>query len=292
MRWLISSAENDETSLQLRRELLQSADEPLLGSNAVERDEGYHDRGLLHIGLVLGVISVVLVLTELESSCAAEHDVDDAEIAEDGDGPENRIRKCTDSGNEDTCPEDHLAEIVRAADETEQTCTDKCIRIFLFRAILLKIGDRLKNNTECHDADSDIQHGICLSFFSQAEIDRGGLAGVKECAGHPDGDLDADLHVLAVLDVILHGFSIGSALQFSDKEISAQADAVDPEENTDRDRSGDQVISSQDHRRNGNARYREAVSERDEIHILLKSDRADDHCNGKHDEKPDHTIIP
>ena len=57
---------NDETSLQLRRELLQSADEPLLGSYAVQRDKGYHDRGLLHIGLVLGVISIVLVLTKIQ----------------------------------------------------------------------------------------------------------------------------------------------------------------------------------------------------------------------------------
>jgi hypothetical protein len=85
--------------------------------HAVERDEGKKDWRLLHIGLILGVFPVVPVLPELEPAGAAEHHVDDASISCQGKDPLEWPFECREAGDEDTCPGQDLAEIVRAAHE-------------------------------------------------------------------------------------------------------------------------------------------------------------------------------
>ena len=110
---------------------IQLSDEPLVLDYAVQRNEGNHDRHSLHILLILGIIAVISVLPEFQTACAAEHDIGDANIAKHDEDP-LRAGDGADAGDDAAGPEDHLAQIVQAADEAIKAGINEAAGVRLF----------------------------------------------------------------------------------------------------------------------------------------------------------------
>ena len=83
------------------------SNQPLMLFNAVQRDKGQQDRNGGHILLIFGIIAIVLILADLQAAGTAEHDEDDANIADSHHDP-LPAGNGTDTGDQHAGPEDHF----------------------------------------------------------------------------------------------------------------------------------------------------------------------------------------
>ena len=114
----------------------RSRNEPCVFFHTVKGDKRHHDRNGLDVFLVFGIVTVVFVLTELQSAGTAEHNEDNTDIADCHDDPLPAADKA-DAGDENARPEDHFAEIVGATDKSVKPRVHEALRIFLLGVVFL-----------------------------------------------------------------------------------------------------------------------------------------------------------
>ena len=91
---------------------------PCVACHAIDRHKGDDERSAFDIGLELGVATVVLRLTQLQTSRTAEHHIDDTYVAERGDDPLPRCAACTKADHKATRPHQDLTKVVGATYDT------------------------------------------------------------------------------------------------------------------------------------------------------------------------------
>ena len=102
----------------------------------VQGNKGQQDGYSLNVLLIFRIVAVVLVLTDLQTASAAEHNEDDSCIADQSHDPLTPVPHTADAGNQHAGPENHLAQIVGAADEAVQAGIYKAAGIFLLCIVL------------------------------------------------------------------------------------------------------------------------------------------------------------
>ena len=106
---------------------------------AVKGNEGQQNGNGGNELLILGITAVVLVLTELQTAGTAEHNKNNSCITNKNNDPLAEAGDSADTGNENAGPEHHLAQIVGAADNAEQSGITEAVRIHRFGTALLPI---------------------------------------------------------------------------------------------------------------------------------------------------------
>ena len=81
--------------------------QPLVLLHAVQGNEGHQDRHGSYILLIFGIVTVILVLADLQATGTAEHDKDDADVTDGHHQPLPAFHG-TDAGNQHTGPENHF----------------------------------------------------------------------------------------------------------------------------------------------------------------------------------------
>ena len=97
--------------------------------NAVKRDKGKKNGNFLHIRLILGVIAVISILAELKSACTAEHNKNDAYVADKSKNPLTCAAEHVYARNKNTGPENHFAKIVGAANDSVKSCVAESLGV-------------------------------------------------------------------------------------------------------------------------------------------------------------------
>ena len=119
--------------------------------HGVNRQEWDHDRRCGFVPLIFRVIPIVFILTDFQAACPAKHHINNADVAKYGADPLRCGVIHVQSGHKDPGPEDHLAKIIGAAHQTEQSRVDKTARIFLLGMVLLQISSGFQEQTDCGD---------------------------------------------------------------------------------------------------------------------------------------------
>ena len=144
------------------------------------------------------------------------------------------------------CPEQHLAEIVRAADDAEKARITEALRVDLFELLLLDVRGRLKAHAEEHDDRAHYAPGIRSRAICQAVEHRRHLQHVQQRARDPDRALHAEGHGLAVLDLGFHFAVVGRAFPLAIAVVCAVilavAAAAADEQHRQRRQQGDQLF--------------------------------------------------
>lgn len=195
----------------------------------VERDERDHDRGRGFVFLILWIGAVVLVLADFQPAGTAEHDVDDAGVAEDGADPFRHTTVDGDSGDEDTGPEDHLAKVVRAAHETEESGIHEAPRILLLGSVFLEISGCFQRQAGSGDEKPDDAKHVRAASVHEAECHRGRLECIENRSGDPDRQLGAERDPVVLFDFPFHA-SVVSCLAVPVDQIAGKPAAVEDEE--------------------------------------------------------------
>ena len=245
---------------------------------AVKRNEGQQNGNGGNELLILGITAVVLVLTELQTAGTAEHNKNNSCITNKNNDPLAEAGDSADTGNENAGPEHHLAQIVGAADNAEKSGVNKALGVELLGLVLLQVCNAFKAETKEHNSSAHIGPDIGANIIEQTVVNRTDLKHIQQSTGDPNGTLYAKGNGLAVFDFCLHGAAVCSALQFSDKQIAAEADTVDYKEYAADNGSQAELISEKDEHQYAQAGNGEAVAQRDEINILIKTDGAYKQC--------------
>lgn len=195
----------------------------------VERDERNHDRGCGFVFLIFRVGAIVLVLADFQPSGAAEHDVDDAGVAEEGADPFRRTTVDGDSGDEDTGPEDHLTKVVRAAHETEQPSVYEAPRILLLGSVFLEISGCFQRQAGSGDEKPDDAKRVRAFSVHEAECHRGRLECIENRSGDPDCQLGTERNPVVLFDFPFHASGV-SGLAVPVDQIAGEPAAVEEEE--------------------------------------------------------------
>lgn len=199
---------------------MDSGHQPLVLLHAVERDEGDHDGHGLDVVLIFRVTAVVLVLADLQAAGAAEHDVDDAGVAQEGHGPLACAGETANAREDDTRPEDEFTQVVGAADDTVEAGVHEPVGVHLLGGVLLHVGHRLHDDAEEHHDSSHIHPDAAAAAVLEAVEDGQDLEDIEGGAGNPDGHLSAQRDGLAVLDLPLHVLVVGGAFKLPDSQIA------------------------------------------------------------------------
>ena len=264
-----------------------SADEPLGVRDAVQRDEGDEDWGVLGVVLVLRVAAILLVLAQFKATRAAEHDPADAQVPADGGDPLPCAAEDGDTGDEDAGPRDDFTEIIGATHQAEQAHVAEAVRMLLLEAVLGQVGCGFEQDAGAHDRRTHNGHGVGARMVLQAECDRGGLACVEQRATHPGEELEGELHMLPVVNRLLHDLMVGGAAVLACEQIAAKPQAIDNKERRHHNRHGGQAAGDTevDEQRRADAGDREAVANRDEPDVPVETDGADCERHKKDNQK-------
>ena len=95
-------------TLALKTHYTSLSYQPFVFFDAIKRNKRKQYGGFLHILLILRIISVVLILTYLQSSGAAKHNIYNADPAQQGNDPLKRTTESRHSGKQNTGPDDNL----------------------------------------------------------------------------------------------------------------------------------------------------------------------------------------
>lgn len=264
-----------------------SADEPLGVRDAVQRDEGDEDRGVLGVVLVLRVAAILLVLAQFKAARATEHDPADAQVPADGSDPLPSAAEDGDTRDEDAGPRDDFTEIIGAAHQAEQSHVTETVRMLLLEAVLGQVRRGFEQDAGAHDRRTHNGHGVGARMVLQAECDRGGLACVEQRATHPGEELEGELHMLPVINRLLHDLMVGGTAVFACEQVATKSQTIDNKERRHHDRyrgetAGDAEVDEQ---RRADAGDREAVANRDEPDVPVETDGADCECHKEDDQK-------
>ena len=266
---------------------VNSGHQPFVFFHAVQGDEGQQNRHGGDVFLVFGVGAVVLVLADLQAAGAAEHHEDDARIAHGHDDPLADAADGTNAANQHAGPENHLAQVVGAADDAVQAGVHEPSGIFLLGGVLLHVGGGLQHDATEHDECADVSPHIAAAAIVQAVEYAGDLGDVQQGAGDPDGDFHAEGNGLAVLNLTDHVLLVGAAFELPDGQITAQAAAVDDEQDAADYGAQAQFLAVQQHHQQTLTCDGEAVAQGDEPDIVFESDGADDHGGDKQPQEFD-----
>lgn len=199
-----------------------SADEPLRVAQAVQRDERDENRCVFGIVPVLRVVCIFLVLPQLESARAAEHDPADAQIPADCGDPLPSAIEYRDAGDEHARPGDDLAEVIRAAHYAEEPDIAEAVWVLLLEPVLREIRGGFEYDANAHDRRAHNGDGVGSRMVLQTERNWRGLACVEQCATHPGEKFERQFDLRAVVDRLLHHLMIGGAAVFACKQIAAE----------------------------------------------------------------------
>jgi len=265
--------------------IFPSGDQPLVLLHTVERDEGQQDGHGGHIFLILGILAIVLILADLQAACTAEHDEDDADIANGNDDPLTPMADTAKGCHQHAGPEDHFAQIVGAADDAVQARIHKALGVYLLGCVFLQVGSTFQHQSQQHDARADVGGQMGAGIVVQAVEHAADLGDIQQRAGDPDGDLHAEGNGLAVLDLAGHVLFVGAALQLTDGQVAAQPQAVENEQGAAKDGAQGQALAVERQHEDALAGNGKAVAQGNEPHIILKADGADDHGGRKQQPK-------
>lgn len=252
-----------------------------------ERDERNHDRRRGLVPLVFRVVSVVLVLPDLQAARPAEHDVNDAQIAEDGADPLDGVGVHGDPGHKDAGPEDHLAKVIGATHQAEEACVNKAPGVCLLRAVLLEVRCRLEHESRGRDHQANNAEDIGAAVAFQAEQDGGGLQHIEQRRRDPDAHLGHDGNALVGLDLALHATVVGGLNVAVDK-VSGKPASVDNEQDALERGSHGKGAPKDRQKANAYEGDRRSIANGDEPHVLAEAAGAGDKCQGEKDEEALH----
>ena len=242
--------------------------------DAVELHEREQNRRGLYIRLIFGVTAVGAILTELKAAGAAEHDVDDAEVAEDRHDPLSGACQCSKAGDEHARPDDQLTEVVRAAHELKETGVAEAAGIDLLGGGFLQVGGGLQNDAAEHDEQPDGKAGIARDAVGEAVNDGGGHHQIEQHAGKPQRDLERQGHVTAVRNFSLHLGVVRGAFQFAQEQIPAKTQTVADEQQAGDELERIQLTAVEDEQARANGGDGQSVADGDEPDVLAEADRA------------------
>lgn len=266
---------------------VSSADEPLGVRDAVQRDEGDEDRGVLGVVMVLRVAAILLVLAQFKAAGAAEHDPADAQVPADGGDPLPCAAEDGDTGDEDAGPRDDFTEIIGATHQAEQSHVAETVRMLLLESVLGQVGCGFKQDAGAHDRRTHNGHGVGARMILQAECDRGGLTCIEQRATHPSEELEGELHMLPVVNRLLHDLMVGGAAVLACEQITTKSQAIDNKERRHDGRNRCEATTDSEVNKQGrtDAGDREAVANRDEPDVPVETDGADCERHKKDNQK-------
>ena len=264
---------------------LFSGDEPFVLFDAVQRNKRHEDRHGLHILLVFGIRAVVFVLADFQPARAGEHDIGDQGIAQRHQRP-LPAGHGADAADDCARPEEHLAQIIRAADKAIQAGIHEAAGIDFLGAAFLKIGFGLHPQAEGHDRCAEEDEDVVL-VSAEDPIEHGRrLQDIQHGAGDPDGDLHAEGNAAAFLDFALHVLLVGADPQFAEGQVAAKAQAIGNQQQAEQQRAKADALT-QEEKEQAFTRDGEAVADGEKPDIVLEADGADQHGCQKQPEKLD-----
>ena len=255
----------------------------------VEGDERDHDRGRGFVFLIFRVGAVVLVLTDFQPAGAAEHDIDDAGVAEEGADPFRRTAVDDDSGYEDTGPEDHLTEVVGAAHETKQSGVHEAPRILLLGPVFLEVSGCFQRQTSSGDEKSDDAQRVRAASVHEAECHRGCLEYIENRSGDPDRQPGAERNPVVLFDFPFHA-SYVSCLAVPVDQIAGKPAAVEDEEYALQGGTHGQRVTEKDELPGADKRHRRTVSDGNEPDIFAEAAGTGDQRQHQKNQKYFHIV--
>ena len=242
----------------------------------IQRDERQDNRGPADVCLVFRICSIAAVLPEFQSSGAAEHDIDNAEVPETRWSPLPAGERA-DARDEATCPEQDFGKVVRAADHTVETGIAETVGAFLLGGGLLMVGRGFQNQGNEHDRSpyaSPYRAGVACGSWARGIIihpvkDRGDLADIQDHDADPDGTLGSRSHFLGGLGQGGEFLAVGRAAQFAMEQESAQAAAVGDEQQAEQERGHGEVLPEEDGKGDAHGGNGKAIAQGDEIKEFL-----------------------
>jgi hypothetical protein len=255
----------------------------------VERDERDHDRSRGFVFLIFRVGAVVLVLADFQPAGAAEHDVDDAGIAEEGADPFRRAAADDDSGDEDTGPEDHLTEVVRAAHKTEQPGVHEAPRILLLGPVFLEISGCFQRQAGSGDEKPDDAKRVRAASVHEPECHRGRLECIENRSGDPDRQLGAERNPVVLFDFPFHASGV-SCLAVPVDQIAGKPAAVEDEEYALQGGAHGERVTEKGELPGADKRHRRTVSDGNEPDIFAEAAGTGDQRQHQKNQKCFHML--
>ena len=188
------------------------------------------------------------------------------------------------SGKKDPGPEDHFAEIVGAANQTEEAGVDKTARILLLGPVFLQVRSTFKKQTADGYNEADDGEGVSFATIHQAEGDGRGLQYIEQGSSNPDAELSAERNAVIGLYFALHAALVGG-FSIAIEEIAGKPAAVDDEEGTLEDRPDGQSLREEKIQTKTNKSYGSAIAYGNEPDILVETYGACQKCQDQDDEK-------
>ena len=168
------------------------------------------------------VVCIFLVLPQLESARAAEHDPADAQVAADCGDPLPGAVEYRDAGDEHARPGDDLAEVIRAAHHAEEPDIAEAVWVLLLEPVLREIRGGFEYDANAHDRRAHNGDGVGSRMVLQAEGNWRGLACVEERAADPCEKPERELDIVPVVDCLLHHLVVGGAAVIACEQIAAE----------------------------------------------------------------------